>query len=625
MSSTGLTVGLEVHQQLDTNSKLFCGCKPTESDEYETEFVRRLRATSGETGKYDRAIMFESAKLQEITYHASSASSCALERDEMPPHTLGYEAKQTALLIASSLGATIFPELFVMRKMVIDGSNTSGFQRTMMVSTGGRLEADGINVDVLGIFLEEDAARLESKGEERIYNLDRLGVPLVEIVLAPLKTDPAGARRMALALGRLLRATRKVRRGLGSIRQDVNVSVMDGAVVEVKGVQQLDQLEKVVTHEEQRQMALYELAQRPEIKEMPEITEQDIFDVSEIFAKTESKILKNALGRGQKLACVRARQLSGMIGYEPREGIRLGREIAQIVKLFGAGGIFHSDELPAYGITVEDVTAVSERLGLGEKDAFVMVAIEPELFQYVAKTIADRLYAARDGVLAETRMAMQDGSTVYLRPRPGSARMYPETDIPLVPVSTQEIENAKSRVPRPWAESVAKIQTDYTLNAQLAEQIFDSERLDMFEKIAAYPNIEGNFVASSLLSTITSLQRKGLVFPLPDREIDFAFLMLSKGQITKESIEMIFEKIMSGEAKTAIECADDSGSVNDEELESVLTRIVSDNTKAIASQGEHAMGMLMGIAMKELRGKVSGEKINARLTTLVANAIESSK
>lgn len=625
MNSTRLMVGLEVHQQLDTSSKLFCSCIPTESDEYDTEFVRRLRATTGEMGIYDRAVIFESVKSKTNTYHASSLNSCALERDEMPPRGLDNMAKQIALLIAASLDSTIFPELFVMRKMVIDGSNTSGFQRTMMVSTGGMLDADGIKVAVLGIFLEEDAARLEEKTESRVYNLDRLGVPLVEIVLAPLETDPAGARRMALALGRLLRATRKVRRGLGSIRQDVNVSVMGGAVVEVKGVQQLDQLEKVVAYEEERQMALYELAQRPEIKSMPTITINDIFDVSEIFAQTDSEILRRALESHQRLVCIRARSLAGMIGYEPRAGMRLGREIAQIVKLFGAGGVFHSDELPAYGMTEKEVDMVSQKLGLTESDAFVIVAVASKLFEYVAETIVARLNAVKKGPLAETRVATQDNRTVYLRPRPGSSRMYPETDVPIIPVTEAEIAEARSLVPPSWAESIAQLQSRHSLNAQLAEQLFDSERLDLFEKITGYPNIEGNFAASLILSTITSLQRKGFTLHLPDKEIDAAFAMLSAKKITKESIEIIFEHIMSGKATTAKEYAESSTSMNDDELTETLSRIVSANMDVIASQREHAIGMLMGIAMKELRGKVPGEKINTKLAQLVESAIVSSK
>jgi len=616
----GLLVGLEVHQQLDTGRKLFCACEPTESDDHAHTFTRRLRAAASETGAYDRAAVFEGARGREFTYVASPQSSCALERDEMPPRGLDPDAKGIALTVAAALGSEAFAELLPMRKMVIDGSNTSGFQRTMLVASGGELEAAGMRVGVQSVCLEEDAARaVEGERGSRTYSLDRLGVPLVEIALAPVATDGAGARAVALALGRLLRSTRRVRRGLGSIRQDVNVSLGGGAIVEVKGVQQLDQLERVVEHEAQRHAALAELAARPEVRAMPEVTEADGADITATLAGTASPVLKRALARGESVVCVRARGMAGMISLEPRAGFRLGRELAGAVRPLGIRGVFHSDELPAHGITDAEVRAIRGALGLGAADAFVMAAAPERVAAHALRALRDRLNAARGGAPAETRMATPDGRTEYLRPRPGAARMYPETDVPPIRITRGELDAARASVPRTWGEQLAALRGKHGLNEQLAAQLLDSERLGVFERVASLPSVEANFAASALLSTITALRRKGLVAPLPDAEIEEAFAMLSRGEVAKESIEMIFEGIMSGRAATAAACATGSG-LDDAELDAALGRIVEENSAAVREQGERAMGLLMGQAMRELRGRVSGERVSAALARLIASA-----
>ena len=171
----GLKVGLEIHQQLDTGKKLFCNCKSVENDEYTDKFSRKLRATKSELGKIDPAALFESTKSKTIVYYANPNSSCLVEKDEAPPHDLDQNAKNTALLIGSALNSKIFSEMHVMRKTVVDGSNTSGFQRTMLVAQGGHIEVEGKQVGVQSICLEEDAAKIiKDQDDRRLFSLDRL-------------------------------------------------------------------------------------------------------------------------------------------------------------------------------------------------------------------------------------------------------------------------------------------------------------------------------------------------------------------------------------------------------------------------------------------------------------------
>ncbi len=500
-----------------------------------------------------------------------------------------------------------------MRKTVIDGSNTTGFQRTMLVSQGGNLKTNGKKIGVQAVCLEEDAAKLlKDEQNERNYSLDRLGVPLVEIALEPVSTKPAEVKEIALTLGRLLRATRMVKRGIGSIRQDVNISVMNSGVVEVKGVQQLDQLEKIIDYEAKRQHGLILIAEK--LKKLSiTITKENVFDITKVLKDCESKIIQEALKSKAKIKAVRVKNFSGMFGFESYSGIRLGKEIGQLVRFFGIGGVFHSDELPNYGINDSDVDKVRKHLELADGDGFLIIAGEDSKLDYAIDSIINRIQDATNGVPAETRAATQDGETIFLRPRPGASRMYPETDIPSIMVTPEEIKISRENIPQSWDDSIAEIQEKYKLNSQLSEQIFDSEYMELFEKICENKKNSPNFVASILCSTITNLERKGFDSVLLKSEhIIELFELLASDKIPKESVEIIFENIMSGKSdtiSTAIQSAAIT-SINEDELNVILDEIIQRNMDLVKELGDNAITTLMGIAMKQVRGKVSGQTVN---------------
>ena len=624
----GLKVGLEIHQQLATNKKLFCNCPPIESDEYTIKFQRKLRAVKSELGEYDPAALFEKSKSKTIMYYANPHSSCLVEQDEEPPHNIDENAKKLALVIASSLKSNIFSEIYPMRKTVIDGSNTTGFQRTMLVSQGGFIEVDNEKIGVQSICLEEDAAKLlGDKGSVREFSLDRLGVPLVEIALEPVDGDPQKIKNIALALGRLLRSTKKVTRGIGSIRQDVNVSIKNGGgVVEVKGVQQLDQLEKVVEFEAKRQHGLLKISEKINELNFDDVSkDNDIFEITDAWKECKSKIVQKALNDHFRIKAIRFKNFGGMFGYSPYEGIRLGKEIGQLVKFFGIGGVFHSDELPNYGIEEKDVSVVKNLLSISEQDAFLIIAAPIEKIDFVIDSIIKRIRESKKGVPAETRLATPTGETLFLRPRPGASRMYPETDIPPIIITQNELDFAENNIPKSWDESLSELRNKYNLNQQLSEQIFDSPYFELFEKIIQKVKVNPTFVASILCSTITNLERNGLNSQLlSNKEILKSFELLDAGKIAKESLEMIFENIMSGKASTTEEAMKNTSleTMEQSELEDILRKIIEDNKEMIKSQKERSMGPLMGIAMKELRGKVSGEVINSLLQQKITNFLK---
>ena len=629
INNVGVKVGLEIHQQLATNKKLFCNCTPIESDEYSIKFQRKLRVSKSELGEFDPAALFESTKSKTIMYYANHESSCLVEQDEEPPHELDTDARKIALIISSALKSNIFSEIYPMRKTVIDGSNTTGFQRTMLISQGGFYNAGKTKIGIQSICLEEDAAKiLGEEGSIRKFGLERLGIPLVEIATDPFEVELTEIKKIALSLGRILRSTKKVKRGLGSIRQDVNVSIKDGngVVIEVKGVQQLDQLEKVVEYEAKRQHGLLQISKKIQEKNW-EFTDEDKKDITELFSKCKSKIIQNAIKKNQRIIAVSFKKMAGIFGFLPYEGIRLGKEVAELVRFFGIGGVFHSDELPNYGIEESDLEELRKFIKIKENDAFLILASPEEKIHTIVNQIILRIEHIRDhGIPIDTRLATQTGETKFLRPRPGSARMYPETDIPPIIITKEELSEAEKNIPKSWDDSIKEIETKYKINPQLAEQIFDSRYIGLFENIIKKINTNPTFVASILCSSITNLERSGLDSNLlKNEEISKLFQLLEKGEISKESIEIILENIMSGKSKTVKEAIENTSieSISGIDLEKIIEEIVEKNESIIKNQKERAMGPLMGIVMKELRGKASGEMINSILLKNIKKKLES--
>jgi glutamyl-tRNA(Gln) amidotransferase subunit E len=261
-----------------------------------------------------------------------------------------------------------------------------------------------------------------------------------------------------------------------------------------------------------------------------------------------------------------------------------------------------------------------------ENDAFLILASPEEKIHTIVDQIILRIEHIRDnGIPTDTRLATQSGETKFLRPRPGAARMYPETDIPPIIITKEELSYAQNNIPKSWDDSIKELETKYLINPQLAEQIFDSRYIGLFEKIIEEINTNPTFVASILCSSITNLERSGLDSNLlKNEEILKLFQLLEEGKIAKESIEIIFENIMAGKSKTVEEAMKNASiqSVNEDDLEKIIESIIEKNEEIIKNQKERAIGPLMGIVMKELRGKASGETINSLLSKNLKKKLE---
>jgi glutamyl-tRNA(Gln) amidotransferase subunit E len=630
-----LKVGLEIHQQLDPKNKLFCNCNITDSTRYDFTFKRNLRPTQSEMGSYDQAALFESKKIKTVKYQSSKYSNCLIESDEEPPLMVNREALEIVLTVSLGLHCTIEDELHVMRKIVIDGSNTTGFQRSILVGRNGFFDIDGVRVGVQSICLEEDAARIINEQDRhdeevnKIYSLDRLGIPLIEIALEPISNSPAFVTNVAQTVGRLLRSTKKVSRGLGSIRQDVNISMNDGSVVEVKGVQQLSQLALVIEYEAKRQDGLNQIAKELRGRNIDESRFMDnVTDVTDLIKRSSSKVVKKILSDDSRFIAFILRGFRGILSFEPYPGIRLGRELGDLVRSYGIGGIFHSDELPNYGISSEDVQSISSELKMEKNDAFVLIGGSTKLLNTVLTELSNRIKRSFSGVVPETRSARLDGVTVFSRPRPGSARMYPETDIPYISIEDNWVKELSKNIPKPWNLVVDQVCKKYGINKTLAENIFDSRYFSLFEKIISKTSINPSFVISKLTEDLVSLDREGYdTSILTDEVLFYLFVQLNNSRISKESIPIIFEKLLKKEVNDVDEVIRAFGTerVTEGYVDKTISKIIDENDTLISEKGLDATGLLMGRCMEILRGKIDGEKVNKKLMTKLTEHIQRSK
>ena len=128
-------------------------------------------------------------------------------------------------------------------------------------------------------------------------------------------------------------------------------------------------------------------------------------------------------------------------------------------------------------------------------------------------------------------------------------------------------------------------------------------------------------MASILWSSITNLERQGLDATLLKIEhIIEAFELLAADKIPKESLEIIFESIMSGKSENvsmAMQSTDVS-SMDEDELNEILDKIIQNNIELVKKLGDQAITTLMGLAMKEVRGKASGKMVNDLLRKKVS-------
>ncbi len=608
--------GIEIHQQLDTK-KLFCSCDSHLCEDGQGAVYRRLRPTTSEMGEVDRAALAQFQRHMGYRYQCCEGTSCLVELDEEPPHDVNADAMQIALTFSEMLEADIIDEIHFMRKIVVDGSNTSGFQRTALIATDGKVKVGDRDISILSVCLEEDAARkVETKGDEILYRLDRLGIPLIEVATGPDMRTPEEVMEVAYRLGTLLRATRRVKRGIGTIRQDLNISIPGGARIELKGVGDLKMIPDYVRNEVNRQRMLIRVKGILNERGTTPVPFEPV-DVTEVFSTCESKVIRGALDDKGKVIAVRLPGFAGVMNGDNKT-LRLGSEMAQRARTKGVKGIFHSDELPNYGIEQSYVDDLRSFLGMtGENDAFVICAAREKKATDALEAAVIRANEALEGVPEETRDPLPDGTTKYSRPLPGAARMYPETDVPPTTITDERIQAVRDNMPE-FPEQIEKRLVDqYGINQQQARQIVRQSNDELFERIAQ-DRAMAPVAATMFLNAYSEMEHDGIdTHVFTDDAILGLFAMLKDGRFAKEALPSILREMATGSSaedavkKLGVEAVDAG------EAAAIIEGIVNERADFVREKGMGAIGGLMGPVMGALRGKIDGKQANQLLTEAI--------
>lgn len=600
-SKLGLKAGLEIHQQLDTN-KLFCNCPSEIREDAPDKTVKRvLRASAGETGSVDIAAAYEMSKQKHYVYEHYNDTTCLVELDEEPPHDSNAEALNIVLQLSKMMNAETVDQVHVMRKTVVDGSNTSGFQRTALIARNGFIDVESegklnrIKIDTL--CLEEDAARIISRRSDHdIYRLDRLGIPLIEIATGPDMRSAKQVKDVAAFIGMMLRSTGKVKRGLGTIRQDVNVSIAEGARTEIKGVQDLRMIDTVVELEVLRQLNMLKLRNEiiSRIKKLDLSTE--IIDLTEYFCDTKSSMIKKNIDSGLRVCGKFYRDFKGFFGFEVNPSRRFGSELSDRIKAFGLNGLIHSDEdLNKYKIA-EEVKNIYSILKLNDSESLIMIIGTEEKCKLAFNKIDETIRAFYEkGLSKEVRNAREDGTSSFLRPMPGSSRMYPETDVKTIIPDMKNIE-----MPELIKDKVLRFEKEYSLPAQVAKELVFENGFELFVK--KYPQVKPVTIAEILVSTPKELKtRFDLEIDVESSKfrelIDNVLSKLNSGDLAKEAIIEIMVEYAKG---NTIDFS--KYKTNEEELISFIVELISKHPNLNSAA-------LMGETMKQYRGKYPGSRI----------------
>ena len=539
----GFMCGIEVHQQLKTEKKLFCHCPAgifQKHGKYDAEIVRHMRPTLSEMGGYDGTALMEFKTRKNITYRIANATTCTYDIDDTPPFKINQQALGIALEIALLLKTNIVGELHITRKQYLDGSIPAGFQRTAIISIEGQIPLKNKIIRIIQLSIEEDSCREVSDiGHARIYTTDRLGMPLIETVTYPDMKTPDEAAEAANYIRFLNRSTGKVRTGIGAAREDVNVSIHGGTRVEIKGVSHISYIPQLVHNEAFRQKSLLEI-RNDLIKGIPDF---ENWKMSHVILKDDrighvsSKTLET-LDKLHRLVAVNLPGFKNILSFFTQPGRMFSDEISDRLKVIACiekPNMTHSED---FGNENQDIIFdyLGELLNAKPSDAQILFWGNEDDIKTALDTIEERCRLAFIGVPGETRKSFANGTTMFERVLPGADRMYPDTDSAPISISQEVLDIAASNLPIDVKEQITKLEA-WNIPIDAFFYLLRYNLVPLIQRICEEFNTKPKFVATLLAHKLKALQGKQkLKMPFDYERIYQLFAFVNEQEIESEII-----------------------------------------------------------------------------------------
>ncbi|HLO68250.1 MAG TPA: Glu-tRNA(Gln) amidotransferase subunit GatE [Holophaga sp.] len=558
--SAGLISGLEVHQQLLTDHKLFCRCPAgLYTRTHDGEVLRHMRPTLSELGEYDGTALMEFKTKKEIIYLLNHLNVCTYEMDDTPPFLVNQEAIDVAIELCLAMGMDIIDEVHIARKQYLDGSIPTGFQRTAIVGMNGGMPFHGRTLSVTHVSIEEDSCReVSDKGHRIVWRTDRLGMPLTETVTGPDLRTPQEVRDAITLCGLLARSTGRVRTGIGASRQDVNVSVRGGSRVEIKGVPKAAWAVKLVHNEAVRQVNLLRL--RDELQRRgwtePGHVRTHVCDVTDVFQGVDLGFMQRAIRGGGRIFAVRLEGGLGLAQWptQPETTFldELSGRIRVIACLDEAPIVLSGQQMPEFPLKHRTVERLRRKLRMADNDDYFIVFGPEADCRTAAEEIRLRFVDALKGVPQETRQSLAGGFTTFERILPGPDRMYPDTDSPPTRITADRVAAARARMrPTPWERF--HTYGAWGVPPETTEYLIRRGGVNLVDAVVRLTGADGLLAAVEIGQRAKALHRKGLpVERLGEAEWVQIFDLYTGGRIPREGIQMLAAHMAANPGQSAL-------------------------------------------------------------------------
>jgi glutamyl-tRNA(Gln) amidotransferase subunit E len=616
----GMKAGLEIHQQLKTEKKLFCRCPAAKyNKKYDAEILRHMRPTLSELGEYDGTALMEFKTKKEIIYQINHESVCTYEMDDTPPFQINQDALDIALEIAMLMNYKLVSEIHIARKQYLDGSIPTGFQRTTIVGIDGWIPYKNRKIGLIQLGLEEDSCReISDIGHTRTYVTDRLGMPLIETVTRPDMKTPQEVADVANILRWLVRSTVKVRTGIGAARQDVNVSIKGGTRVEIKGVDRIPYIPKLIYNEVLRQYSLLKIKEELKSRGISEKSFQATSEnVTQYLQNTSWEPISRAIQRGEEVHCVNLKGYSGILSFPTQTGRVFSREISDRVRVISC--LTRSPNILTSESTEESIVSIAggkirKAVDASSRDALILVWGKTRDIISAVEEIKIRAKEAIVGIPSETRQAMIDGTNGFERILPGPSRMYPDTDLPPLEIPFDRVDRLRKNIPEQLWKRERKYRKMGVPN-HLVIKIASSPIAVVFEHVVNKLKIHPILASRIMYEKTTEWKRSGLNIENITNEIwkEF-FKYVSKYPAIAEVADRIFINLLTkqkSKVKDEIDVfikrniqQDDIKLLIENAFNEFINRELSENL--IHKQ-------VMGKVMKHLRGTIPGKIVSDKI------------